>query len=305
METSALHSPIDPDSYIPTGSLIVKTCTIADWVTINQDNIHLLGFKNPLTPLLKADWARAQIRSHQQNTEFSVIRVYVLPDDVGRGVLERSDRILLKRLQELLRSLDATSDAWEGKKQVDTRNAGYSDYSEDDDSLFYLFNTIPSPNPHALNVPCTNSQESIDSLLELDGLPSLRTRLHPYQKRAAATMIRREVHPLKSLDPRLSPVTGPLGHRFYYDSIAGRIYLNPRTYDEVAGGGTCRIYGPRQDLDMPSDCVGNQRALAVYPTRVLTWPMSCTLYHWIFDADGCFGYSSTSDPLENLLSGYI
>lgn len=227
---------MDPDSYMPMGSLIVEARTTVNWVLINQDNLHLLGFRNPLTPLIQADWARAQIRSHEDDIEFSVIRVFVLPDDVGRGLVERSDRTLLKHLQELLRSLDATLDAWEGRKPVDAHKKGYQDCSDDNDSLFYFFNTIPSPDPHAMNVPCTNSQESIDSLFEPGGLSGLRTQLHPYQKRTAATMIRREVHPVKSLDPRIAPAAGPLGHRFYYDSVAGRFYLNPRTYDEVAGG---------------------------------------------------------------------
>ncbi|KAL9129832.1 MAG: hypothetical protein Q9217_001830 [Psora testacea] len=236
LTSSAYESKTAFEHYIPVGSFVISGSAEQAWVPIDHRNISLLGRKCPLEPLIKADWARAFTCGHASCVQVSLVRVYVLPDDVGRRYIERDDRILQKRLQELMGILDVSLDAWEGKTPPGVPTQRYKTDSDDDDSLFYLFNTVPSPDPEALSVTCATSQHAIDSVFEPEALPGLKATLYPYQKRTAATMIRREVQPRRSLDPRLSPTKGPLGHDFYHDCQTGQIFLNRKEYDEVKGG---------------------------------------------------------------------
>ena len=224
------------ENYIPAGTLVIEHRTSPDWVSIDHNNIDVLSPKTSIAPLIKAGWAQGFVRNHNLDQYSSTIRVYILPEDVGRRVIERSDPNLRRGLQQVLSSLDVTLEAWEGTKPTAATVTGYKTYSEDDSSLFYLFNTVPSPDPESLTVNCPTSQDAIDSLFQPEGLPNLKSALYPYQKRTSATMVRREVSPEMTVDPRLSAISGPLGHKFYYDSIVGQIFLNPRKYDEVKGG---------------------------------------------------------------------
>ncbi|KAL9103583.1 MAG: hypothetical protein Q9163_001385 [Psora crenata] len=224
------------EDYIPVGSLVINRAAVNAWVPIDHRNIDLLSAECSLRPLLYANWARAFICAHACCAQTSVIRVYVLPDDVGRGHIERCDRVLQKHLLDLMGTLDVSLDAWEGRKAPDAPVQTYKLDSVDNESLFYLFNTVPSPDPEALSVACAISQDAINSLFEPEALTGLKTTLHPYQKRTAATMIRREVQPRRSLDPRLSPTKGPLGHSFYYDCQTGQVYRNKKEYEDVKGG---------------------------------------------------------------------
>ena len=132
--------------------------------------------------------------------------------------------------------LNISLSAWNGVNALDEAVENYRTDSDDNDSLFYLFNTIPSPDPEDLNVTCAASQDAINCISRSDDLSDIKTKLYPYQKRTAATMIRREVQPRRSLDPRIMPTKGPLGHPFYYDCQTGQIFLNKKEYDEVRGG---------------------------------------------------------------------
>ena len=236
LETSAYQSKNILDEYIPVGSLVIDRPTAHAWVPIDPRNISLLEPNASLIPLIKADWARAFISGRTVCALQSLIRVYVLPDDVGRRYVGRNDRTLQKRLQELMCTLDISLEAWEGKIPPEVPSRRYGAHSNNQDSLFYLFNTIPSPGPEVPSVTCAPSQDAINSILGQRALSGLKTSLHPYQKRTAATMIRREVQPRRSLDPRLLPTKGPLGHDFYYDCQTGQIFLHKKEYDEVKGG---------------------------------------------------------------------
>ena len=233
-----LISHIKEGNYIAVGSIVIEGSTYTDWTDIEKPDCDILRreSKTPLTALLKAKWIRAHARNHAYSTDHSVVRVYLLPDDVGRGVIPREDHNLRLRLHQLMSQIDASNDAFQGCKAIDTPRTGYQVYSEDDDSLFYILNTVPSRDPQSLNVTNAASQAAIDSLFEPEGLRGLQTALYPFQKRSAATMIRREVQPHRSLDPRLSPAKGPCGQAFYYDCQTGQIYQQPKLYEEVRGG---------------------------------------------------------------------
>lgn len=135
-------------------------------------------------------------------SSFATIRIYVLPDDVGRRYIERNDWKESSRtqLRNLLSRLDISNESWQGYHPID--NSGWktraiTDYTknaESEGSLFYLFNTIDAPDPTRLKVDCPFSRLAIASILDssMDG-KGLRTELYPFQKRSAATMIQREV----------------------------------------------------------------------------------------------------------------
>lgn len=186
--------------------------------------------------LANAKWVRVFARKHQRNGDLATIRVYVLPDDVGRRYVNRDHGQLRGYLIKLLDGLDRSLLSWEGRNQIENRLERYSGESSNNDSLFYLFNTIPSPPARPQSVSCTISNEAIQSVFECDELRGLRTKLYPYQRRTVASMIKREVHPERTLDPRFQSLEGPTGQPFYYDRETGILLRDRRTYEEARGG---------------------------------------------------------------------
>ncbi len=181
-------------------------------------------------------WIRVHIRKHQKTRDFVTIRVSVLPDDIGRRYVDRSNAYLRKVLVKLVNELDRSLDAWEGFNELDHPIERYSFESSNNDSLFYLFNTLPSPASLPLPVSCPISNNAIRSVFGSIKLPGLQTRLYPYQKRTVATMIKREVEPARALDPRLASLQGPTRQAFYYDKETGVLLRDGRKYDEARGG---------------------------------------------------------------------
>lgn len=186
--------------------------------------------------LANANWVRVFARKHQRNGDLATIRVYVLPDDLGRRYVNRDHGQLRGYLIKLLDGLDRSLLSWEGRNQIENRLERYSGESSNNDSLFYLFNTIPSPPARPQSVSCTISNEAIQSVFECDELRGLRTKLYPYQRRTVASMIKREVHPERTLDPRFQSLEGPTGQPFYYDRETGILLRDRRTYEEARGG---------------------------------------------------------------------
>lgn len=208
--------------------------------------------------LLAHGWARLFVKVHKDNPKLFTIRVYILPDDVGRRYIDRNiptkdpER---QNLMGLMLSLDISDEAWKGdvvreqyqplRTIIDPR----SNEVLDEDSLFYLFNTITSPDPKLSRVQCQYSREAMSSLLDdsskLDGL---RTVLYPYQRRSAATIIIREAEPARIPDPRLEPFEGPEGRTFYYDKETGVLLRDKRTYEEARGGVLAETMGHGKTL---------------------------------------------------------
>ena len=132
--------------------------------------------------------------------------------------------------------IDRSPLSWEGRNQIENRLENYNGESSNNDSLFYLFNTIPSPAVGPPSVSCPISNEAIQSIFGCDELHGLRTKLYPYQRRTIASMIKREVQPKRALDPRFQSLEGPTGQPFYYDRETGVLLRDQRTYEEARGG---------------------------------------------------------------------
>ena len=186
--------------------------------------------------LANSNWVRVFARKHQWERDLATIRVYILPDDVGRRYVDRDDVHLRNYLMKLLNGLDRSLLSWEGRNQSESHLEHYSGESSNNDSLFYLFNKIPSPAARPPSVSCPISNEAIRSVFKCDKLRGLRTKLYPYQKRTVASMIKREVEPEKALDPRLHSLKGPTGQPFYYDLETGVLLRDQRIYEEARGG---------------------------------------------------------------------
>ena len=186
--------------------------------------------------LAKENWARTFARRHQRKGDLVTIRVYILPDDVGRRYVNREHGQLRSHLFKLMDGLDRSCTSWEGHHQIENHPEHYCGESSNNDSLFYLFNTIPSPAPRPPSVSCPVSKEAIQSVFGFDELRGLKTKLYPYQRRTVASMIKREVEPERTLDPRFQPFEGPTGQSFYYDRETGILLRDKRTYEEARGG---------------------------------------------------------------------
>lgn len=173
-----------------------------------------------------------------------VIRVYALSDDVGRRWRDReveSDRVYRQILNTLMDGvIDFSAEAWAGNHSRINQRRYLSDRwcnPDRDDLLFYTFNTLSSPTPDDHYVACLFSSNAIAALLDTNhAVAGLNTLLYPYQRRSAATMIRREAEPARILDPRLEALEGPVGNTFYYDKKTKILLRDKRTYEEPRGG---------------------------------------------------------------------
>lgn len=177
-----------------------------------------------------------------QDDCFGQARVFILPDDVGRASINRGNASLRRLLQQLLPKLDVSRATWIGEWSDDTTVAHIdttSDESivEDDLSLFYLFNTLPSPNPDPEAVADQYAKDSMSMILNSE-INGLKTTMYNYQRRSAAMMLQREVQPGQTLDPRLICSEDQQGRKWYCDLNAGTCLVEPRTY-EAARGGIC------------------------------------------------------------------
>jgi hypothetical protein len=212
------------------------------------DEVNLI-IGDEASRLLDARWIRLFLRqaSPELQSPHSLIRVYLLPEDWNRRVIDRNSRGLRKALRQLLVLIDTSPSAWAG----DRREAEVRPFdpwaTAENVSLYYLFNKLPSPAPDPANIKCRYTRAAVRELLKSAAvseweeygeqpLAGLRTRLYPYQARSASLMIQREASPQLQLDPRLEVRTSPDGRPFYFGARDGSALLEPRYYEANRGG---------------------------------------------------------------------
>ncbi|SPN96776.1 related to DNA repair protein rad8 [Cephalotrichum gorgonifer] len=198
----------------------------------------------PLKGLLQAHWIRLEVSANSDHGGL-IIRVYVLPDDVERRMIDRGDFKLRNSLRSLLqRTLDFSKDIWAGTYPAEgTIRVSYPtrlnslDGKEDgsSESLLSLFNTIPSPAPTPETVLDPEAHDAEYNLLE-SKVPGLTSTLYSYQRRSAAVMLEKEASLGRSVDPRLVAVLDQEGSTWYYDQSDGVVLKEPRYYDDIPGG---------------------------------------------------------------------
>ncbi|KAM0427570.1 hypothetical protein ACHAPT_007531 [Fusarium lateritium] len=192
--------------------------------------------------LLEASWIKLKFRVPHPTSARGTLRVYLLPDDVLRSTVKRSDSGLMKARNKILDQLDYSQEAWRGDTQCQHVNkpllhedASQSDEPEEDVSLLHLFNNIPSPNPEPESILDPYSKSAMYNLLQSQ-VSGLKSELYPYQRRSAALMLQKEVQPGTVLDPRLLHAKDQEGGGWYLDPVAGTVLKEPRYYDGVSGG---------------------------------------------------------------------
>lgn len=184
-----------------------------------------------------AGWVRMEFKTTDQGC--GQVRVYVLPDDVGRSVIEREEKALRKALHSLLAQLDISNEIWNGQWSRESPMAhidsSLDPKTQDQPSLFYLFNTLPSPNPDLDAVTDRYANEAVYRILNSD-IPGLKTEMYNYQRRSAALMLQREVNPTQVIDPRLRNVVDQRGDKWYCDLDTASCLRQPRTFEAPKGG---------------------------------------------------------------------
>ena len=273
------------EKYLPLGSLNFVSAvpeqklpkrwreTVLPPIALSDDHPLFL----PLGRLLSISLIRILCRKNQSSDDLATIRVYILPDDRALSILPRALRKHRQELRILMELLDVSEAAWFGRTGASTPVLSYKSKYIDDDSLFYIFNTLKSPCPDPSVIADSAAREIIDGLLEEAPLiPGLRTKLYPYQYRSAAMMIQREIKPANMLDPRLETLTNPVGTNFYYDREACALLSERREYQEAAGGILAETMGYGKTLICLAvilqtkgqwPCIPPQYSLGLHPIR--------------------------------------
>jgi hypothetical protein len=189
-------------------------------------------YTSPEVELLESShWIRS--RSHQGSSN---VQIYVNPNLAHRNNTQRSIKDLRTAFKVLMSKIDPSPDAWEGRRHAINPDALSN--GEDDESLWYIFNTLQDPNPQVHSVEDAPSRKAMSYLLSNEDFSEygLKASLYPYQRRSAAMMVQREVQPARMLDPRLQACASPTGLEYYYDKEDGWITLQKDMYDEAVGG---------------------------------------------------------------------
>lgn len=227
----------DLSNYIPVGSLVLGEVFDAAPAWEEIVDIALLsqsGLSEQNVFDIERLLSRRRLRLFVSIPSKAVLRIYLLPNDVGHRFLPR-DRGTDGRLFSVLQNLDVSLDCWSGQPNVKQPFDLYA--AGEEGSLFYLFNNIPSPNPTSERISSHFHRESMIDLLDSEyQLPGLKTGLYPYQRRSAAQMLRRECEERLELDPRLEERIAPNGTIYYYDPWELSFLRRPRYYEPCKGG---------------------------------------------------------------------
>lgn len=212
---------------------------------------------------------------HIRNNANGIYRVYVVSKVTDRRNQPKSHRKLRSALKHVMSIIDCSVEAWEGRRPPIHGSRISIGQEGHEESLWYIFNTLdnPSPDPSAMKDPW--SRRAMEDLLSDEDFSELgfKTRLYPYQRRSAATMVQRESQPAQMLDPRLQAWKSPAGPVYYYDQEQGVVTQDKVMYSEACGGeytcpsisssgrltlhrNSCRDYGMREDAHLLSCDLG-------------------------------------------------
>ncbi|KAJ5234193.1 uncharacterized protein N7469_003361 [Penicillium citrinum] len=171
------------------------------------------------------------IRTQEMNGN---VRIYVDAKLTSRNNTPKSIKKLRTALKVLMSNIDTSIESWKGERNAISK---VSD-DEEDESLWYIFNTLQDPNPRPDLIKDKWAQHAMLDLMSDDDFSEfgLKTQLHPYQRRSAAVMVQREVQPAQVLDPRLQVYRTPTGKEYYYDREDAYISLEKPLYSEACGG---------------------------------------------------------------------
>lgn len=188
-----------------------------------------------LRHMIEKDWVRLFDMECSPGEFVRLVQVYIFPEDVGRQYRRGQISDFRRALRHLMPFVDRSQDAWAGKPSSLSPMKSYLSSDDVDESLFYIFNTLQSPNPLPESVSDQNSRVAM--LDALGGqIVGLQRELYSYQRRSVAMMIQKEAAPARISDPRMRKLQSPSGQQFYYDREEGRLMLQPDHYEDQRGG---------------------------------------------------------------------
>jgi hypothetical protein len=279
----------DLSNYLPVGTLVLSEVFGSEsiWEEVHDiANLSGLSERNKLD--LQKLLTRRRLRLFVSLPSKSILRVYLLPSDVGKGFgFPQQDRGLDGHLFSLFRDIDISLNSWNGqppkvKEPFDLYAAG------EEGSLYFLFNNIPSPDPTPERISSHFHQESMLDLLDSGyQLPGLKTVLYPYQRRSAALMLQRECEDRLILDPRTEERVALDGSIYYYDPWEVSFLRNPRFYESCKGGLLAETMGLGKTLICITLVLATRGYLPHTPTRydrVTTRPKVASLLEMAISA---------------------
>lgn len=190
-----------------------------------------------LIKLLENQWTRLQYKRCERQPQWLIYRFYLLFHDVARGSVNRQNRRLGLAVDNILRQLDTNPETWAGQYAPgeEHRFDRWATRAEGNPSLWYLFNTLPSPRPSIDMIPEKYAREALEDLLDGE-VPGLRTKMYPYQRRAAGAMLHRESVDQSDIDPRLEKRISASGRVYYYCPRDVEFLQEPRYFQRCRGG---------------------------------------------------------------------
>ena len=236
--------PVPENSYMPLGSLRIhsevdQSATVGGKRSrksyIIGPKSHRLGFPCPMVDtLVQKGWILANHIYNVRDDNSEAIQVSVLPEDVARRYQMTPSTETRKLLRAIMDYVDRSTAVWMGNFDPLSEIDLLISITTDDESLFYIFNTLESPKCEPAAVSEQHSFEAIHDIMH-DDIRGIKARLYPYQKRSAALMVEREVAKRTLRDPRLRTFYGPEGS-FYYNKEEGTLIRAPYFYEQPRGG---------------------------------------------------------------------
>ena len=239
------YQSLDLEKYLPIGTFIHEPVQPLDPsasipVELDGKPSTYLPENHALRKHLDALWLNGWIRVFMMQMIGSLMqamKVYLLPDDIGRGQIPREEKKVRASLKVIMAMIDRSADSWNGLNVSTTPLNRYQSICAEEDSLFYIFNTMQSPQPNPSAVKNSHASLAMEDILDdYKDYLGLKTELYDYQKRSAAMMIQRETQPTLQVDSRLEELRGPTGIAFYFDRIASQVLIEKRLYEETRGG---------------------------------------------------------------------
>jgi hypothetical protein len=178
----------------------------------------------------------------------ATVRIYVCPEDcewylVRETNTEYRGRALLKTLWDWV---DTTPESWYADS-ISYRGRGARLVADDDIplNLSAIFNSLPSPEP---DIKITERatpmlQTMLESVLEDDGVPGMRSQLYPYQRESVWKMLQRELLPQPLSDPRLRKWIGPTGIQSWINMDDMTFFRKQAYVEDIPGGILCEEMG--------------------------------------------------------------
>jgi hypothetical protein len=250
---SARNATPPIDSYLSVGCLVsdepskfpnahgTESACSSGWLEITpwlqEFDKYQLGvpYEAPVRRLLKASW----IRLFAKDTgTITIYRVYWLPNDVARISILRDSKNLQSDAGLVLSVLLVSPELWRGHGLDPPYQQRFDPFArKEEGSLFYIFNTLPSPNPQPREIRDRFSRAAVlDILNHSSPLPGLKTLLYRYQARSAAAMIQLESSTELHDDARFERRIAPDGSNYFFVPRELRFYKHPQHYASNRGG---------------------------------------------------------------------